>query len=166
MIRYAHIDSPVGPLQLVVSDDGLRSIEFHNAKHQLRHGADWQRGEHPLIDLTATQLDEYFAGSRKQFDIPLAPQGTEFQRQVWLTLASIPYGSTWTYADMATQIGKPTATRAVGAANGRNPIAIVLPCHRVIGKDGSLTGFSGGLPVKQFLLELEGVLPVEKALFG
>ena len=105
------------------------------------------------------QLDDYFAGTRRDFDLPLSPRGTEFQRNVWRTLAAIPYGSTWSYRDLAQRIGRPAAMRAVGAANGRNPLPIVLPCHRVIGADGSLTGFGGGLPTKAFLLRLEGSLP-------
>jgi methylated-DNA-[protein]-cysteine S-methyltransferase len=108
---------------------------------------------------TRKQLGEYFAGTRQAFDLPLAPHGTPFQLQVWRMLMQIPWGETWSYAQMARHIGQPTATRAVGAANGRNPLPIVLPCHRVIGSDGSLTGFGGGLPTKEFLLTLEGVLP-------
>jgi methylated-DNA-[protein]-cysteine S-methyltransferase len=112
-----------------------------------------------LLDAIATQLDDYFAGARHVFDLPLAPEGTDFQRTVWRTLATIPYGETISYAQLAARIDRPSAVRAVGAANGRNPIPIVLPCHRVIGADGSLTGFGGGLPTKRFLLALEGALP-------
>ena len=111
------------------------------------------------------QLGEYFAGRRRRFELPLAPQGTPFQRQVWQALAGIPYGATVSYAQLARQIGNPAGLRAVGAANGRNPLPIVLPCHRVIGADGELTGFGGGLPVKQFLLQLEGALPEQSGLF-
>src|SRR3546814_636105 len=114
---------------------------------------------HPLLRQARQQLDEYFAGDRVTFDLPLAPRGTAFQCGVWQMLASIPYGDTISYAQLATRVGKPSATRAVGAANGRNPLPIVLPCHRVIGADGSLTGFGGGLPTKRFLLQLEGALP-------
>ena len=155
------IDSPVGPLLLAAGDDGIRTIEFHEARHPVKRGADWREGMHPLIELVRQQLDEYFTGQRRAFDLPLAPRGTEFQQRVWRTLASIPYGETVSYAQLASRVGKPTATRAVGAANGRNPLPIVLPCHRVIGADGSLTGFGGGLPTKRFLLELEGALPRE-----
>ncbi|CAG4975753.1 MAG: methylated-DNA--[protein]-cysteine S-methyltransferase [Lysobacter sp.] len=156
---YTTIESPVGPLLLAAGDDGLHAIEFHASRHPVRRGADWQQGHHPLLDRAREQLAAYFAGERHGFDLPLAPRGTEFQRAVWHALASIPYGQTVSYAQLAARVGRPTATRAVGAANGRNPLPIVLPCHRVIGADGSLTGFGGGLPTKQFLLELEGALP-------
>ena len=155
------IDSPVGPLLLAAGDDGVRAIEFHQPRHRVKRGADWCEGTHPLIDRARRQLDEYFTGKRTTFDLPLAPRGTDFQRMVWQALASIPYGRTISYAQLASRVGKPTAMRAVGAANGRNPLPIVLPCHRVIGADGSLTGFGGGLPTKRFLLELEGALPPE-----
>ena len=154
-------DSPVGPLLLAASDAGVHAIEFHAQRHPVPRQPNWQAGDHPLLDAIATQLDGYFDGSRDGFDLPLAPRGTEFQRNVWHALATIPYGETVSYAQLASRIGKPAATRAVGAANGRNPIPIVLPCHRVIGADGSLTGFGGGLPTKRFLLELEGALPRE-----
>jgi methylated-DNA-[protein]-cysteine S-methyltransferase len=152
-------ESPVGPLLLAVTDDGVHAIEFHAPRHPLRRDARWQEASHPLLDTLAAQLDEYFAGERQAFDLPLAPEGTDFQRTVWHALAGIPFGETISYAQLASRIGSPNAMRAVGAANGRNPIPIVLPCHRVIGADGSLTGFGGGLPTKRFLLELEGALP-------
>ncbi|SKA27507.1 methylated-DNA--[protein]-cysteine S-methyltransferase [Novilysobacter spongiicola] len=161
MTTFTTIDSPVGPLMLAASNDGLRAIEFHPSRHHVRRGPDWQEGDHPLLALARTQLREYFAGSRRSFDLPLAPRGTDFQRSVWLALAEIPFGSTQSYAALAARVGRPSATRAVGAANGRNPLPIVLPCHRVIGADGSLTGFGGGLPTKRFLLELEGALAPE-----
>lgn len=160
------IDSPVGPLLVAAGDDGVRTIEFHQARHPVKRGADWREGSHPLIDRVRRQLDEYFAGRRTAFDLPLSPRGTEFQRLVWQTLASIPYGQTVSYAQLAVRVGRPTAMRAVGAANGRNPLPIVLPCHRVIGADGSLTGFGGGLPTKRFLLELEGALLPREDLFA
>jgi methylated-DNA-[protein]-cysteine S-methyltransferase len=159
MIRFDTIDSPVGPLLLAADDGGLHAIEFHESRHRVRRGVDWQEGDHPLLRETARQLAEYFAGARRVFDLPLAPRGTAFQYDVWTTLATIPFGETISYAQLASRVGKPTAVRAVGAANGRNPLPIVLPCHRVIGADGSLTGFGGGLPTKQFLLQLEGALP-------
>jgi methylated-DNA-[protein]-cysteine S-methyltransferase len=159
MIRYLHTDSPVGPLLLAADDEGLRLIEFHAPRHPMPRGADWREGDNAVLAATRAQLGEYFAGTRRSFDLPLAPQGTEFQRAVWWTLAEIPYGETISYAQLAARVDKPSATRAVGAANGRNPLPIVLPCHRVIGADGSLTGFGGGLPTKQFLLALEGALP-------
>lgn len=166
MIRFRTIASPVGPLLLAADDAGLRLIEFDAPRHPYPRGADWQPGEHDVLRETEAQLREYFAGKRRAFDLPLAPRGTPFQVEVWQALARIPFGSTWTYAQLATHLGRPSATRAVGAANGRNPLPIVLPCHRVIGADGSLTGFGGGLPTKRFLLELEGALPREVGLFG
>ncbi|MCF7221243.1 methylated-DNA--[protein]-cysteine S-methyltransferase [Marilutibacter chinensis] len=156
--------SPVGPLRIATSDAGVHAIEFHAQRHPVPRDTRWQAGEHPLLDAVAAQLDGYFAGQRTVFDLPLAPEGTAFQRSVWLELARIPYGSTVSYAQMASRVGRPAAVRAVGAANGRNPLPIVLPCHRVIGADGSLTGFGGGLPTKQFLLELEGALPKAEAV--
>lgn len=153
------IDSPVGPLLLAASDAGLHAIGFPAAKHPARRAPDWREGAHPLLHEAQRQLGEYFDGRRRGFDLPLAPAGTDFQRQVWRALATIPYGATISYAQLAARVGNPKAMRAVGAANGRNPLPIVLPCHRVIGADGSLTGFGGGLDTKRFLLELEGVLP-------
>ncbi|MDR7069280.1 methylated-DNA-[protein]-cysteine S-methyltransferase [Pseudoxanthomonas japonensis] len=165
MILYRHLDSPVGRLTVAATDAGLHAIEFPRNRHPAdRHG--WTEGDHASIDLAARQLDEYFAAKRHAFDLPLAPRGTEFQRTVWMTLAGIGYGETISYAQLAQRVGKPTAMRAVGAANGRNPLPIVLPCHRVLGADGSLTGFGGGLPTKQFLLELEGALKKADDLFG
>ena len=166
MIFYQYIDSPVGPLLLAASDAGLHAIEFFQNRHPVKRSEEWHAGEHPLLTTTHRQLDEYFAGTRSEFDLPLSPRGTDFQRIVWNTLATIPYGQTISYTQLAQRIGKPSAMRAVGAANGRNPLPIVLPCHRVIGADGSLTGFGGGLPTKQFLLQLEGALPPAHDLFG
>jgi methylated-DNA-[protein]-cysteine S-methyltransferase len=159
MIRYCMHDSPVGLLLLAADDAALVAIEFPSSRHPVRRGADWTAGDNAVLRRTREQLDEYFAGARTAFDLPLGPRGTEFQRGVWMALAGIPYGETVSYAQLAARVGKPSAMRAVGAANGRNPLPIVLPCHRVIGADGSLTGFGGGLPTKQFLLELEGALP-------
>jgi methylated-DNA-[protein]-cysteine S-methyltransferase len=152
------IDSPVGRLMLAAADEGLRAIEFHASRHPIARGRDWVDGTHPLLDAARRQLGEYFEGRRTAFDLPLAPEGTPFQLEVWHRLAGIPYGQTISYAELARRVGRPAASRAVGAANGRNPLPILLPCHRVIGADGSLTGFGGGLPVKRFLLELEGAL--------
>jgi methylated-DNA-[protein]-cysteine S-methyltransferase len=165
-VIYRHIESPVGPLLLAGNESGLQLIEFHTPRHPMPRGNDWCEGDHALLQLAQRQLDEYFAGTRRHFDLPLSPLGTDFQRQVWWELANIPFGRTISYAELAQRVGRPTATRAVGAANGRNPIPIVLPCHRVIGADGSLTGFGGGLPTKQFLLQLEGALPREVDLFA
>ncbi len=165
-IHTTLIDSPVGPLFVAASDEGLRAIEFRENKHPVKRDGDWREGDNAVLRKVHKQLDEYFAGKRRAFDLPLSPTGTEFQRKVWTTLATIPYGETISYAQLAARIGKPSAMRAVGAANGRNPLPIVLPCHRVIGADGSLTGFGGGLPTKQFLLKLEGALPAGFDLFG
>ena len=159
MIRYTTMSSPIGPLLLAADATHLRVLEFESPSHPARRGADWQPGRNAIIDATQRQLEEYFAGTRRDFDLPLNPGGTDFQRGVWWALADIPYGRTISYAALANAVGKPTATRAVGAANGRNPLPIVLPCHRVIGADGSLTGYGGGLPIKTFLLTLEGALP-------
>lgn len=159
MIVFTTIDSPVGPLLLAADADGLRLIEFSEPRHPVNRGTQWQEGSHPTLDATRTQLDEYFAGRRTGFDLPLSPQGTLFQRDIWAALAQIPYGQTVTYGDMASRAGHPGAVRAVGAAVGRNPVPIVVPCHRVVGADGSMTGFSGGLPVKRQLLLLEGAVP-------
>ena len=159
MIRYCMYDSPVGALLLAADDAALVAIEFPSSRHPVARGADWVEGDNAVLALARKQLGEYFAGKRTLFELPLGPRGTAFQRDVWRTLASIPYGETVSYAQLAARVGKPSAMRAVGAANGRNPLPIVLPCHRVIGADGSLTGFGGGLPTKQFLLELEGALP-------
>lgn len=159
MTRFSHVDSPVGPLLVAADDVGVRAIAFQANRHPVARDAGWREGDHPLIDLARQQLDEYFARTRRTFDLPLAPEGTDFQQTVWLALAEIPYGRTISYSELARRVARPRAVRAVGAANGRNPLPIVLPCHRVIGADGSLTGFGGGLPTKRFLLELEGALP-------
>ena len=154
-----HIPSPVGPLLLGADEDHLRLIWFSTPRHPLPRSVTLAHGDNAVLRETGAQLDAYFTGTLRAFDLPLRPVGTSFQREVWSMLAQIPYGQTWSYGDVARRIGKPQAVRAVGAANGRNPIPIVLPCHRVIGADGSLTGFGGGLPTKQFLLVLEGALP-------
>ena len=145
------IDSPIGPLTLVERDGALVRLSFG------AHGPD--EPATPLLARAAAQLGEYFAGTRHEFDLPLAPSGTEFQLACWRALAEIPYGETRSYGQQAARIGRPDRARAVGAANGANPIAIILPCHRVIGADGSLVGFGGGLETKRRLLDLEaGVL--------
>jgi methylated-DNA-[protein]-cysteine S-methyltransferase len=162
MMLCRRIDSPIGPLMLAADDIGLRHIEFRDNSHPTDR-RDWHGGHHDILQATEAQLGEYFAGQRRAFDLPLAPQGTPFQLQVWDELARIPFGATISYAQLAQRIGNPAGTRAVGAANGRNPLPIVLPCHRVIGADGTMTGFGGGVPVKEFLLRLEGALPAEQA---
>ena len=149
--------TPVGELTLVASDAGLRAILWPRLS-PARAGIQprlHRNPDHPVLRQTAAQLDEYFAGSRTTFDIPLDLQGTRFQLAAWRSLAQVPFGTTTSYGRQAAALGIPTAARALGAANGANPVCIVLPCHRVIGADGSLTGFGGGLPVKQWLLDHE-----------
>lgn len=165
MIVYQFIESPVDPLLLAADERGLHLIEFHAPRHPMSQLADWKEGDNPVLQSARMQLHDYFDGTRQEFDLPLAPHGTEFQVTVWNALAGIPYGQTISYAQLAQRVGRPSAMRAVGAANGRNPLPIVLPCHRVIGANGSLTGFGGGLPTKQFLLELEGAIAPARDLF-
>jgi methylated-DNA-[protein]-cysteine S-methyltransferase len=155
-MRYDEIDSPVGPLLVAADEAGLRLIHFQAGRRR-KPDPSWQRDPAPFRAL-AQQLGEYFRRERRTFDLPLAPRGTAFQLATWRALATIPYGETISYAELARRVGRPAASRAVGAANGANPLPIVVPCHRVIGKDGSLTGFGGGLPTKRALLELEGAL--------
>lgn len=147
-------DSPVGPLLIETDDEGrLTQIEFGVVPAS---GRPSQAGETPAPhDDVIRQLREYFTGKRKTFDVKLAPQGTTFQQDVWAALREIPYGETRSYRDIARMLGRPNATRAVGAANGANPIPIIIPCHRVIGANGALTGFGGGLAMKRHLLDLE-----------
>lgn len=163
------LDTPIGTLVLAADGEGLRHIEFPSNRHPVDR-AGWMPGAEgaaaEILAITAQQLREYFDGTRRDFDLPLMPRGTDFQIKVWQTLAAIPFGATWSYGELARSIGKPDAMRAVGAANGRNPLPIVLPCHRVIGADGSLTGFGGGLPTKEALLRLEGALPVSTRTLG
>jgi len=152
-IYYSRIDSPVGPLLLAISDRGLVALEFDRGNIP----AGWVESAGKTAPY-ASQLEEYFSGRRRCFDLPLDLRGTDFQKRCWRELLKIPYGQTRSYADIARAIGNPSAVRAVGLANGQNPIAIVVPCHRVIGSDGSLTGYGGGLETKRKLLELEGAL--------
>lgn len=167
MIAFRHVATPVGPLLIAASDNALVAVEFRANRHPVKRDGDWREGDNAILRETEQQLRAYFDRERRAFDLPLAPRGTAFQQQVWATLAEIPYGETWSYRDLAQRIGKPAAVRAVGAANGRNPIPIILPCHRVVGADGSLTGFGGGLPTKAFLLRMEGALQDgEGDLFG
>ncbi len=158
-LYFERIETPIGTLTLAADAEGLRHIEFPSNRHPAdREGwiPDARGAIADTLCIAATQLHEYFTGTRTAFELPLAPEGTAFQQEVWRTLATIPYGATWRYRDLADAIGKPAAVRAVGAANGRNPLPIVLPCHRVIGADGRLTGFGGGLDIKAALLTLEG----------
>ncbi|QZI71768.1 methylated-DNA--[protein]-cysteine S-methyltransferase [Pseudomonas protegens] len=149
--------SPVGQLTLVARGTKLAAILWeHERQNRVRLGPLQESVDHPLLLEAECQLREYFAGSRERFELELDFVGTEFQCKVWQALLTIPFGETRSYSQIALQIGSPKAVRAVGAANGRNPISIVAPCHRVIGASGSLTGFAGGLEAKQFLLALEG----------
>lgn len=154
MISLVH-DSPVGPLTLHSNGQALTGVEFEKPKHPL---APSRRGCDAVLDAARRQLDRYFTGRLTAFDLPLDAQGTAFQRRVWAALSQIPYGVTRTYSQLAAAIGAPKAQRAVGLANGRNPISIIVPCHRVIGANGALTGFGGGIARKQALLDLESGL--------
>ena len=151
---YCYIDSPIGELLLAGDDDALAMIGFPQGSMRREPESDWIQNETPFAEATR-QLTEYFAGERHEFDLPLRLNGTEFQLLVLDELRRIPYGETTSYGDIAERIGRPKAVRAVGAANGRNPIPIVVPCHRVIGSGGALTGFGGGLDTKKALLQLE-----------
>src|SRR5262244_1509927 len=153
-LSYAWYESPVGPLLLAGSRTGLSHVSFSSGRQAVAVDPDWTE-DRSLFDHVIRQLREYFAGDRKTFSLSLIPEGTDFQRAVWTELQNIPYGATISYKDLARRIGKPRAVRAVGAANGANPIPIIIPCHRVIGNDGNLTGVGGGLPLKKRLLELE-----------
>lgn len=151
---YCYLDTPIGELLLAGEDDALAMIGFPKGSMRRDPEADWIYNEKPLTKVRQ-QLEEYFAGERKDFDLPLRIKGTEFQVSVLKALQEIPYGETVSYGEIARRIGRPKAVRAVGAANGRNPIPIVVPCHRVIGSSGDLTGFGGGLDTKEALLRLE-----------
>jgi len=142
--------SPIGTLCLAAEDDRLVGLYLPD-----RPAPTGPKQRSAVLTRAAAQLDEYFAGERRDFDLPLAPSGTEFQTAVWLALAKIPFGETCSYGELARVVGRPSASRAVGAANGANPIAIILPCHRVIGSNGTLTGYGGGLPMKRWLLDHE-----------
>jgi methylated-DNA-[protein]-cysteine S-methyltransferase len=155
---HAVIGSPIGPLTLIVQDGRLAGVRMEITRYQPDAGAPGAvvaRESDPVLAAAASQLDAYFRGELTSFDLPLALEGTQFQRCVWAALQSIPYGETVSYGELAGRIGQPSASRAVGLANGRNPVAIVVPCHRVIGADGSLTGYGGGVDRKRFLLALE-----------
>ncbi len=159
MKNYVHkiIPSPIGKLKLVASDKGLAAILWENDNpRRVRLGNTTEDRNHPVLLETERQLKEYFDGKRKSFSLDLDLVGTKFQNEVWQALLAIPFGETRSYGQIARQLGNPQAMRAVGAANGRNPVSIVVPCHRVIGTSGKLTGFAGGLEVKAFLLGLEG----------
>lgn len=156
-MRHCRVTTPIGTLTLVASDRGLTHVLFPDqALHDVGLPDDLPAvDDDPVLARAAAQLEEYFAGARTAFDVPLDLRGTDFQLAAWRALADVPYGETRSYADQAEQIGRPGAFRAVGAANGRNPVPVVLPCHRIVGADGSLTGFGGGLELKRRLLDLE-----------
>lgn len=153
----ARLQVPFGEITVVASDKGVRYITFDNDAHpkSYQNMSVIDDESHPVVARTVAQLHEYIKGTRRTFDVPLDLVGTEFQVQAWNALAKVPYGTTASYAQQAASIGRPKATRAIGAANGRNPVVVVLPCHRIVGADGSLTGFGGGLHVKKWLLDHE-----------
>ncbi len=158
------LDSPVGALSLLATDRALVALVWRREVHARAFELAEEKPRHPLLRETARQLREYFSGKRRQFEIELDFRGTDFQRRVWAALLTIPYGETRTYRQIAEQTGNPAAVRAVGAANGRNPISIIAPCHRVVGMNGDLTGFGGGLDAKAQLLSLEA--PQRQLLAG
>ncbi len=154
-MTWTAVPSPIGPLGLAADDSGIRAVRFT--------GPGGPGGTHPLLAGAVEQLAEYFAGGRTEFALPLAPpRGTDFERAVWAAIAAIPYGETATYGRIAARVGEPDAARAVGVACNRNPVPIVVPCHRVVGAGGKLVGFGGGLPRKRFLLELEARVLIER----
>ena len=149
------VDSPIGPLLVAGDTDGVRFLLFSRGRQRAAPKPGWEPDDRGLLKEPVRQLSSYFAGKLREFDVPLAPEGTPFQRQVWNALRDIPYGETTSYGTIAQRIGNAKAVRAVGLANGSNPISIIIPCHRVIGRNGSLVGYGGGLPIKQALLALE-----------
>ena len=151
---YAHYQSPTGTMTLQANDAGLLGAWFETQTTQPDE-LGTLAPQHPLLVEAINQLNEYFGGQRKHFELPIAAAGTAFQQQVWQALTTIPFGKTWSYQDLANAIHNPRAVRAVGLANGKNPLSIIVPCHRVIGKNGSLTGYAGGVAVKAWLLEHE-----------
>lgn len=168
MIRYTLMQSPIDEILIAAEGDAIVSLQMATHRQTDRViDPTWTRDDADApLRRAAGQLAEYFAGERTTFDLPLAPVGTEFQRRVWDQLCAIPHGTTITYGELARRVGDVNASRAVGLANGRNPIAIVIPCHRVIGANGALTGFGGGVKRKRFLLEHEGSLARDTSLFA
>jgi methylated-DNA-[protein]-cysteine S-methyltransferase len=157
---FRRLASPVGELKLFANDDALLAVNFPSRHNHTRGKSDPEAREvrrHAVLELAAVELTEYFKGRRQVFHTPLHVEGTEFQQAVWLALRDIPFGASRSYSEIARAIGRPKAVRAVGLANGCNPLAIIVPCHRVVGRDGSLTGYGGGLPAKRWLLEHEGI---------
>ena len=166
MNAFTYFESPIGRLLLTTDGTALTGLYMEpSRKAQSTEGWTQDAAVAPL-SAALRQLTEYFGGTRREFDLPLRPQGTEFQKRVWRELTEIPYGTTWSYGQLAKRIDNPSASRAVGLANGRNPISILVPCHRVIGADGSLTGYGGGLDRKRWLLAHEGLLSQDLAWTG
>jgi methylated-DNA-[protein]-cysteine S-methyltransferase len=164
MIKYARFVTPIGTLFATATGGALTGLYYEGGRHAPEISTAWieEPTAAPLAECVR-QLGEFLEGKRRGFDLPLAPEGSEFQRRVWMEIARIPYGETLTYAELARRAGTPGAARAAGAATGRNPLSIIVPCHRVVGTDGSLTGYAGGLGRKTRLLEIEGVLPAMAA---
>jgi methylated-DNA-[protein]-cysteine S-methyltransferase len=157
--HFTHFDSPLGTMLAIGTETAITDLHMVSGKYVPKLADDWiDSPTLPVLLQLRTELDEYFAGTRKSFSVKLAPEGTAFQRAAWTALTKIPFGETRSYGEQAASIGNPKAVRAIGAANGKNPIAIVVPCHRVIGANGTLTGYAGGLDKKEFLLKLEGIL--------
>ncbi len=157
MNYFSYYESPLGRLTLQANDNGLTGAWF-DTQTTAPNDLGLEKSDHPILQQAIAEYEEYFAGDRQQFTVPTDAQGTDFQKQVWNMLTHIPYGEVWSYQDMAIAIHNPKAVRAVGLANGKNPISIIVPCHRVIGKNGQLTGYAGGLERKRKLLQLEGTL--------
>jgi methylated-DNA-[protein]-cysteine S-methyltransferase len=154
--RFERMESPLGPMLLLATGDALAAIHFDGQRHQIATDAESRHDpDHPALRAAKAQLTEYFGGTRTAFDLPLAPVGTAFQRAVWSAIRSVGYGETIAYGELAARAGAPRSIRAAGAATGRNPWGIVVPCHRIVGADGSLTGYAGGLERKRALLALE-----------
>jgi methylated-DNA-[protein]-cysteine S-methyltransferase len=165
-VNYAYLETPIGTLLIAGDESALRRIAFPQRGNAVRPEPDWRASTRGPVGEARRQLREYFAGRRSDFDVPLAPEGTAFQRAVWQRLREIPYAATISYGELARRVGNPKASRAVGSANGANPLPIVIPCHRVIAGDGTLGGFGGGLPTKQVLLDLEQRGPAVKPAAG
>ncbi|MFB9886841.1 methylated-DNA--[protein]-cysteine S-methyltransferase [Balneatrix alpica] len=158
MIVYRWFATPLGGMLALANPQGLQGLYFEGQQYFPALDNHWQEQPLPLFQELEQQLQAYFAGQLRQFDLPLAPQGTAFQQQVWQAIATIPYGHSRRYGELAHALNKPTASRAVGAATGRNPLSLIVPCHRVLGSQGKLTGYAGGLERKRALLQLEGLL--------
>jgi methylated-DNA-[protein]-cysteine S-methyltransferase len=163
-VNYAYLESPIGPLLIAGDGTSIRHISFPKNGKAVKPQPGWVESARGAVGQGIRQLQEYFTGRRVDFDLPLTPEGTAFQLSVWRALQDIPYGQTISYGELARRVGNPKASRAVGAANGQNRIPIVIPCHRVIGANGTLTGFGGGLPIKQALLDLEKEVLQKNAL--